>query len=129
MNGFEKYQQLARELLAARDAGELLDETEAYFVQALCDCRPHMTEAEEQEAEKFMEELFGGASPSLLSKATDAVRLADEALAKAVDAFESLHDAELALSKVSRGAERDIANRGWARADVSLAVLRMLGTE
>jgi len=128
MTAFEKYKRLMLERIAARDAGNLLDETEAYFAQALDDCHAKMSEKERADAER----MFGDTDThmgALLSKATDAVRAADQALAKAVEAFEVLHASELALFSVSRGVERDIANRGWARADVSLAVLRMLGTE
>jgi hypothetical protein len=128
MTAFEKYKRLFAELLAARSCGELLQETEAHFAQALDDCYMAMDEHETREAERMFSEQTDKRA-SLMKEATAAVGLADDSLQVAITAFERLRDAELALARMEGGPERDIGNSGFARADLTLCVLRALGTE
>lgn len=130
MNGLEKYKKLVRELATARMGGELLDETEAYFAQALDDCFGMMSKADRGVAADYYVEVLGDALGSaMLQRATDAVLASEKALQAAIKAFEELRDAEVDLANACVGEERDIGNRGFARADVALCVLRGLGNE
>lgn len=130
MNALEKYKKLVRELAAARMGGELLDETEAYFAEALCDCQKGMSAADEVVADAYCTEVLCNAlGTAMLQRATDAVLASEKALQAAIKAFEELRDAEVELANNAVGSERDIGNRGFARADVSLCMLRAIGNE